>query len=412
MHNLLIAILVVTFFLGVAFRFFLVLYAEGFVKKGTLDVKLLKQIYWLVWVVLVIIGLIPFAIAPIVVGDFPRDKYRSQLCLGVPTSEDENENGTSHLFLQPQFAMALMAFYMVRFVHRVKKYVHGQCPRRKMSSIGKYQRNVIDLNTTYIVALILHCFTFVIKYFRQPTQNLDKSDAFLINFVIFDSFIYLLSCCVFLQARSQEIPDKKDASNHVEFYVTKVKILQPRRPDHFWSQCSNQTNIPKTNLLTPKGPDSLKCPKEKRNQLGYDTSKTAFTQLDDLTAFNLKPKSCERFWIRRKIVANKVHPIVTIYNSKAGLKIRDESFKTDQAMRKKNSKKASTDLEMPTVVSDDHTSVDFSFEENPKAIIENHSEVLLVQVQSREEKSEKTKFKRASAKAVEPLHRFSYFTKI
>ena len=108
---LVIAILVVTFFLSVAFRFFLVLYAEGFIKKGTLDVKLLKQIYWLVWVVLVTIGLIPFAIAPIVVGNFPRDKYRSQLCLAVPVAEDEKES--SNLFLQPQFAMALMAFYML-----------------------------------------------------------------------------------------------------------------------------------------------------------------------------------------------------------------------------------------------------------------------------------------------------------
>ena len=385
MHNLLIAILVVTFFLGVAFRFFLVVYAEGFIKKGTLEVKLLKQIFWLVWVVLVIIGLIPFAIAPIVVGDFPRDKYRSQLCLGLPTSEDENENGTSHLFLQPQIAMALMAFYMVRFVHRVKKYVHAHCPRAKMSSIGKYQRNVIDLNTTYIIALILHCFTFVIKYFRQPTQNLDKSDAFLINFVIFDSFIYLLSCCVFLHARSQEIPDRKDAENHVQFYAPKAQVLQPRRPDHF----SNQTNIPKIDLVTPKGPDSLKCLREATNQLGSDSLKTAFTQPDDLTASNPKAKSCGRFWMRRKMVGNKIHPIVTIYNSKAGLKIRDESFKTDQAKQKKNSKKAPSDLEMPTTVSDDHSSFGFSLEEN----------------------CEKMKFKRAPGKAVEPLHRFSYFPK-
>ena len=93
------------------------------------------------------------------------------------------------------------------------------------------------------------------------------------------------------------------------------------------------------------------------------------------------------------------------------MKIRDESFETDQAKRKKNSKKASTDLKMPPIVSDDHSSVDFSLEENPKAIIEYPSEVLLVRVQSREEKSEKMKFKRASGKATEPLHRFSYFPK-
>ena len=336
-HNLLIAILVVSFFLSVAFRFFLVLYAEGFVKKGTLDVKLLKQIYWLVWVVLVIIGLIPFAIAPIVVGDFPRDKYRSQLCLGVQTLEDENENGSSHLVLQPQFAMALMAFYMVRFVRRVKKYVHGQCPQGRMSSIGKYQRNVIDLNTTYIIALILHCFTFVIKFFRQPTQNLDKSSAFLINFIVFDSFIYILSGCVFLHVRSQEIPDRKDAATN--FYASKAQVLQPRRPDHFQSQSSNKTNIPKTDLVTPV---NLKYLNKSAHWVGSNMAKTAaLTQPEKLTASchksKPKPKSSDRFWIKRKIVDNKIHPIVTIYNSKAGRKIRarDESFKTDQAKVKK-----------------------------------------------------------------------------
>ena len=399
MHNLLIAILVVTFFLSVAFRFFLVLYAEGFIKKGSLDVKLLKQIFWLVWIVLVTIGLIPFAIAPIVVGDFPRDKYRNQLCLAVPTSEDEN--GSSHLVLQPQVAMALMAFYMVRFVHQVKTYVHGQCPRGKMSSMGKYQRNVLELRTTFVIALILHCFTFVIKFFRQPTQNLDNSDAFLVNFILFDGFIYLLSCCIFLHARSQEIPDRKDAAIDVEFYVSKTRVLQPRRPDPLWSQRSNQTNFPKKDFETPKGADSLKHPKDTANQVGFKISKTPLKEPNNFPAsFKLKPKNCDRFWIRRRMVENKTHPIVTIYNSKAGLKIRarDDSFKTDQA------KPGKKDLGMPPI--------DFiCSEDNPDAIIEYPSKVLHLQVQSLEKNSEKANFKRATGKDSKQRHRFSYFPK-
>ena len=405
-----IAILVVSFFLSVAFRFFLVLYAEGFVKKGTLEVKLLKQIYWLVWVVLVTIGLIPFAIAPTVVGDFPRDKYRSRLCLGVPTSEEEN--GSSHLFLQPQCAMALMAFYMVRFVRRVKKYVHGQCPRGRMSSIGKYQRNVIDLNTTYTIALILHCFTFVIKFFRQPTQNLDKSNAFLINFIVFDSFIYILSCCVFLHARSQEIPDRKDVASVAQFYASKAQVLQPRRPAHFQSQSSNQTNVPMTYLVTPV---NLKYPKERANRVGSNISKSAaLIQPDTLTAssnkIKPKPKSCDNFGIRRKIVDNKIHPIVTIYNSKAKQKIRarDESFKTDQAKEKKVSKK----LEKPPIVSDDHSIIDFLLADNPNAIIDYPSEVLLLQIQRNKEDSEKANLKKVPGKTAEKMHKFRYFPKI
>ena len=76
------------------------------------------------------------------------------------------------------------------------------------------------------------------------------------------------------------------------------------------------------------------------------------------------------------MVDNKIHPIVTIYNSKAGPKIRarDDSFKTDQT----KVEKASEFLEMPPIVSDDHSIINFLLEDNPNAIIEYPSEVLLV----------------------------------
>ena len=83
-HHLLTAILLVTFFLNVVFRFFLVLYSEGFLEKGSLNLKLFKQLYWLSWVALVLLGLIPFAITPIMLGNFPtQDSYRKQVCLGA-----------------------------------------------------------------------------------------------------------------------------------------------------------------------------------------------------------------------------------------------------------------------------------------------------------------------------------------
>ena len=399
--------MVVSFFLNVAFRFFLVLYAEGFVKRGNLEVKLLKQIYWLVWVVLVIIGLIPFAIAPIVVGDFPRDKFRAELCLGIASSDGENTNGSSHLFLrnflQPQFAMALMAFYMVRFVHRVKKFVRGQWPRGKMSAIGKYQRNVIDLNTTYVIALILHCFTFVIKFLRQPTQNLDKSSAFLINFIVFDSFIYILSCCVFLYARKQDMPDRTDAAKHVEFYISKIQVLAPRTPDNFCCHDLNQTDIPRASIV------KLGYLKDTKNQAGSNSSKTILP--NNLASFhqnfNLKPKNCDRFWIRRKIVDNKTHPRVTIYNSKAEPTMRatDGGFNANQVKRKDPSRKVSKDLEMPPIVSDYLSSFDFALQNNPTEVFEYPAKVLRVNVKGKEEQLK-------WGTDTESLHRFAYFSKI
>ena len=367
---LLIAIFVVTFFLSVVFRFFLVLYAQGFVKKGSLEVKLLKRIYWLQWFVLVIIGQIPFAIEPIVTGDFPRGnigRYRAELCLGFVTSDNENINES--LFLQPQFEMLIMAFYMVRFFHRVKKYISGKCPGGKISSIGKYQRNVIELNTTYIIALILHCFTFLIKFLRQLTQNLDQSNAFLVNFIFLDSFIYLLSCCIFLYVRRQDIPDRKDATNNVEFYVTNVQVLQPRRPDDFFS-FSNQA----------KPVTSERSLNMKKDRVESNSSKMIFIQ-------QLKPKNCDGFWIRRKLE----HPRVTIYNSKANQTKRIDAFS-----------KGPRALEMPPIVSDHLSSFDFALEKNPKEVIDHPSKIQCME--------EQLDFKVVPGK--KSLHRFSYFSKI
>ena len=367
---LLIAIFVVTFFLNVVFRFFLVLYAQGFVKKGSLEVKLLKHIYWLQWFVLVIIGQIPFAIEPIVTGDFPRGnigRYRAELCLGFVTSDNENINES--LFLQPQFEMLIMAFYMVRFFHRVKKYISGKCPGGKISSIGKYQRNVIELNTTYIIALILHCFTFLIKFLRQLTQNLDQSNAFLVNFIFLDSFIYLLSCCIFLYVRRQDIPDRKDATNNVEFYVTKVQVLQPRRPDDFFS-FSNQA----------KPVTSERSLNMKKERVESNSSKMIFIQ-------QLKPKNCDGFWIRRKLE----HPRVTIYNSKANQTKRKDAFS-----------KGPRAFEMPPIVSDHLSSFDFASEKNPKEVIDHPSKIQCM--------GDQLDFKVVPGK--KSLHRFSYFSKI
>ena len=97
-NHLLTSILLVTFFLNVLFRFFLVLYAEGFLRNGSLNLKLFKQLYWLIWAALVLMGLIPFAITPIMQGKFPtQNSFRKQLCLGVLTRSAKSVQRFSYL---------------------------------------------------------------------------------------------------------------------------------------------------------------------------------------------------------------------------------------------------------------------------------------------------------------------------
>ena len=52
-RSILLVMMNITFNLNVAARFFIVIYAPDFVKKGQVDLKLFHQIYWLAWMVTV-----------------------------------------------------------------------------------------------------------------------------------------------------------------------------------------------------------------------------------------------------------------------------------------------------------------------------------------------------------------------
>ena len=229
-----------TLFLGIVFRFILVLSAERFVKKGRFNLNHLQQLFWLAWVIFLVNGLVPFI--PFLSGTFPWSTRRGQLCLG-DLAFGENKNITKisqHLFFY--FKMILMAFYGVRYLHKVKKYLRSQCPRQKMSSIGKYQRNIIGLSTTCLIFVLLHCFALAILFFRLFAKNMDVSIAFCVN-LICESFLYLVYLAIFIFVRRGDLPTRKEAARCVEFNIAKkVKALEPRRPGdfHFPSQCPNQ----------------------------------------------------------------------------------------------------------------------------------------------------------------------------
>ena len=317
-NHLLTAILLVSFFLGVLFRFFLVLYAEGFLRKGSLNLKLFKQLYWLSWVAFVTLGLIPFAITPIMLGNFPtQNSYRKQLCLGVLVYEknelDADPFGTRIL-------MIIEFFYVLRFVRKVKSFVRGQCPGAKMCSIGKFHRNVIDLRTTSFIALILQGLFFVITFMRELTQSQNWSTAFVVNFVVLDGLVYLLAFVFFVFARGHDIPTRKDAAKVFDFYVSKVQAVQPRRPEHFNfpSQCLNHVvqNSPNARLVLPTGPDDFKIQEETRIMVEVQVEATQPNQSEiPVQTDSLQLKT--RFWKIRAVSNDKTHPIVTICKSSA-----------------------------------------------------------------------------------------------
>lgn len=229
-----------TLFLSIVLRVVFILYADRFVKKGRVNLKLLQQLYWPTWVVFVINGLVPFV--PVLSGTFPWNTYRDQLCLAALTDDENKTLSKIPQYLVFGLKMVLLIIYAVKISHRVTKYVDGQCPGQKMSSIRKYHRNVMGLWETFFMFLILNCLGFMILGFRLIAKNLDKSNAFLVN-LLCESLMFLFYIAVFIFASRKDVPTRKEVSQHVTFNNSKVKVLQPRRDNDFYfiSQCPNQS---------------------------------------------------------------------------------------------------------------------------------------------------------------------------
>ena len=73
----------------------------------------------------------------------------------------------------------------------------------------------------------------------------------------------------------------------------------------------------------------------------------------------LKQKTCDRFCIRRVASNNRIHPIVTIYNSSGKV---EPKFRESQRKRKGYFRKRS---KMPKTISDNILSVDSALTETP-----------------------------------------------
>ena len=249
----------------------MVVHAEGFVKKNGLDLKLFKQLYWLVWhydlpdlvfrlawLVFVTIALTPSPITPIIKGGFPQNTYRGQVCLLQEKIEGNQENFKKG-FLE-RFPQIVEIIYTLRFVHKVNKFVDGHCPGRKMSSIGKYRRNILGLQSTFWAALCGASFPILDYFVRFLSQSFSKWEAFYVNFIILDGIVYLFYVSILVVAWLQDIPSLKETPRRIVFYVSKPQKIEPRR-------LSDAVSInPKADQTNLRQSETLSCSSNSCNQ--------------------------------------------------------------------------------------------------------------------------------------------------
>ena len=206
------------------------LYADGFVKKGQLDLKLFRQLYWLAWSTFVVIELIVFAGTPIFRGNIYQSNSRGRICALLANQDDvlddqEDSVKTSYT----KFGLIVQLFYTIRFVRRIRRFVKGQCPRNILSSIGKYRRNVANLYWEFWCSVLWSFFPSIDFTLRKISMAYIPHFAFFVNFVLIDSVLYLFFIVLFLALCQSDIPSKAEMSKKRPFYVTDPKRLEPRR---------------------------------------------------------------------------------------------------------------------------------------------------------------------------------------
>ena len=208
----------------------------------------METVWWVqqekIWIFLEFLPFIKFA------SPYYANHTEGRICLLHPL-EEENQQSTITTRLG---AMIIMASYNTYYSMKANQYLAGFCPKKTMSCIGKYRRNLLTLQDTsnliyywtvyafFESALIIAPKLFK-SYLISPAMVFWAHNVLVISFVdIYHGIV--LPCKMVIPWTYQK--KKQDFSN---FYVRKPKLLDPRR-----------TYVPKISKFPEMPPMSPRLP--------------------------------------------------------------------------------------------------------------------------------------------------------
>ena len=218
-----------TFFFGFFFRFFLIRYADrGLVKDGLPQLELFNKLYWVVFTAYVSVGM-AHPITTIIKGTFFKFQ-KLKVCLRLPVADanDPNRpNSSSGTFaiMSPFLCMCMCCFCY----YRVKRYIKGLCPKKQLSCIGRYRRNIINFYESFYMMCLWSSNPFLEVGMIQ-FMNLSPVSIFwsynIMTFFFLDilhGLLFPLFITIFVKfEQPREIRLQK-------FYVRRAVVLDPRR---------------------------------------------------------------------------------------------------------------------------------------------------------------------------------------
>ena len=215
-------------------------YADrGLVLDGQPNLKLFKQLYWILFCTYtaLLIGLFPITV--MLRGDF-EDMIRARVCLVKDFNPHSSSGEESRYgYKNRGLAVGLPGIFLMSFLyfeHRTKRCLAKRFPQKRMHSVGKYRRNLLTMKNTLRGGLVWWFNTLINNIFVAFYYKMFSSFSPETWFLIYNSFTaafylgYLLVFTLKIYASLEDFSKtKRKHQEPVPFYVTFPGILEPRR---------------------------------------------------------------------------------------------------------------------------------------------------------------------------------------
>jgi hypothetical protein len=224
----------VSLFFSFLFRTFLILHSDrGLVNKAGPNLRLFHQLFWTVLTTFILVILVIFPTSHQLKGIYPEGTRRGKMCLMLDFPEDYDFVHEGLKLRMFNIILPLLGMVAVTLLNmRVKRFLSGHCPRKRMSCIGVYRRNVITYSQTTPLVLCgcISIFLDALLVFlvELNSQSWSKQRIFWLWNIkgLTMDFVTLMLPIVMFVTPLEEIVN----SSPVEFYVRKPVSLEPRRP--------------------------------------------------------------------------------------------------------------------------------------------------------------------------------------
>ena len=233
-----------TMFFSSLWRSFLIIHAQGFILNGQLNLKLFRQLYWIITTIFIFNGCNgdqPMYLS----GKFPEDLVRGKICLLMPINNERERKKHQTVIFGVLITFGFIAtVYVLYLAVRSKRAIKTQCTGKSMSFMGSYRRNMINFRETTIWSIVwcINCIFYPVYIELMEGLDLSPRTAFFIDTFYYVFLLQINSLSLVFILSSRHMPNGgKGTPKPSQFYVQAPLVLTPRRPAQPLSSLPFQT---------------------------------------------------------------------------------------------------------------------------------------------------------------------------